>query len=753
VSKLSPGLDTRIFSTAFGTGLGKPNISPTAFLVDVCEKIYLDGWGGTVNLSSAPNSASTSGMFVTSNALQPTTDGSDFYLMVLEDDASAVHYATFYGGNGTPEHVDGGTSRFDRKGKIYQTACACGGPVNTNFPVYADPSPYAATNGSSNCNSAVFKIDLQLPIMIADFETPQPACAPASINFVNRSTHSPTTTYAWDFGDGNGSALQNPTHTYISSGVFIITLIATDNSSCNFADTLKKQVVILSNTSYDLPSVQICQQGTAQIGVAPINNPVITYQWTPAAGLSAANVPNPFATLTSSTQYQLVISNGVCADTIRQWVNLIPQNIATSPDTIICSPGQITIWASSGNGVYQNYQWSNNSNFSNTLNAAPSDTFAVVNITASQIFYIKAVANGCVSIDSVNVQLQTDTVYTLPIVEICEGNASTIGIASQPGFAYSWSPSQGLNNANISNPVASPVSTVNYTLNISKGVCADTVFQTVDVTPLAPLTVIEDSTICKGNAITLTASTNGLYQNYVWSTNNSFTDTLNNPISNSYVTVSPVANQLYFIKTFQGPCMRIDSVKVSVLKDTLYTIPGFQVCINDSVSLGAGITIDPDLTYTWQPSAGLSNSNIPNPNAAPSQSITYLLIMDNGTCADSVYQSVGVTDLKLFTSNDTLLCDKTPSIVSATSLGTSSNYAWSLNSGFIPLLNAIPTDTVVSFVPNQGNSWVFIKVEENGCSKTDSVNIELREVAINPASFNLCWSDTAVITAVSLQHR
>ena len=41
IAKLSPELDTLKWSTVFGTGIGRPNISITAFAVDICNKIYL----------------------------------------------------------------------------------------------------------------------------------------------------------------------------------------------------------------------------------------------------------------------------------------------------------------------------------------------------------------------------------------------------------------------------------------------------------------------------------------------------------------------------------------------------------------------------------------------------------------------------------------------------------------------------------------------------------------------------------------
>ena len=59
---------------------------------------------------------------VSPNALQ-TTGG--FYLGVLKPDGIGLEYATHYGGIG--DHVDGGTSRFDPQGVVYQAACTSSG--------------------------------------------------------------------------------------------------------------------------------------------------------------------------------------------------------------------------------------------------------------------------------------------------------------------------------------------------------------------------------------------------------------------------------------------------------------------------------------------------------------------------------------------------------------------------------------------------------------------------------------------------
>src|SRR5690606_38601626 len=140
----------------------KSDISPTAFLVDICNSIYVSGWGSSfVNQSAGwANTTGTSGLDVTAGAYQSATDNHDFYLMILRDDASALQYATFIGGANELDHVDGGTSRFDRKGIVYQSVCAsCGG--TSNFPTF--PADCVSPTNNSRCNNLVFKFDLDLP--------------------------------------------------------------------------------------------------------------------------------------------------------------------------------------------------------------------------------------------------------------------------------------------------------------------------------------------------------------------------------------------------------------------------------------------------------------------------------------------------------------------------------------------------------------------------------------------------------------
>ncbi|TGE12257.1 DUF7948 domain-containing protein [Hymenobacter elongatus] len=169
IHKLSADLATTEFSTVFGSGSGLINISPTAFLVDECNRIYISGWGGGENASPPFINGTTTNLPVTANALQRTTDGQDFYLMQLAPDAARLDYATFFGQAGDfGDHVDGGTSRFDPRGFVYQAVCSCSYFGSGGFPVPPGANTYSATSGvAPGCNNAAFKFNFETVNVVA----------------------------------------------------------------------------------------------------------------------------------------------------------------------------------------------------------------------------------------------------------------------------------------------------------------------------------------------------------------------------------------------------------------------------------------------------------------------------------------------------------------------------------------------------------------------------------------------------------
>jgi gliding motility-associated-like protein len=161
ISILNNNLDSLMYSTVFGTGSININLSPSAMMVDNCGKVYVSGWGGSANAGFNQSTEPTFGFETTPDAFQSTTDGSDFYLIVLSKHLSTLKYATYIGGSNSADHVDGGTSRFDKRGIVYQSICAgCGG--FSDLPT--TPGAYSRTNKgkrpnstAGGCNNAVVK--------------------------------------------------------------------------------------------------------------------------------------------------------------------------------------------------------------------------------------------------------------------------------------------------------------------------------------------------------------------------------------------------------------------------------------------------------------------------------------------------------------------------------------------------------------------------------------------------------------------
>jgi len=250
ISKLQPNLDGWVYSTVFGKGSTFPDISPTAFLVDRCENVYVSGWGGGIESErdGSYNNAGTSGLFTTPDAIKGSSDGADFYFLVLKKNITAPLYGTYYGQQGgrVGDHVDGGTSRFDKQGIIYEAICAnCGG--GATFPVTR--SAVKQTNGAlaeGGCNLAALKISFNFAGVAAeikayiDGKVDTSGCTNVEMSF--KDTIANAQFYIWNFDTlrhpkSDTTTVPTITHTYPTKGTYVVQLIAVDSNTCNIADT------------------------------------------------------------------------------------------------------------------------------------------------------------------------------------------------------------------------------------------------------------------------------------------------------------------------------------------------------------------------------------------------------------------------------------------------------------------------------------------------------------------------------------
>lgn len=616
IRKYDGSLQTIQWSTVFGAGSGHVEISPTAFLVSDCNEIYVSGWGGQLNANSGVSQAlfsSTNGFSITPNAYQSITNGSNFYLAVFSADAQALNYGTYMGGvTSSSNHVDGGTSRFDKKGRIYHAVCgACGG---NNFGFTSTPGSWSPQNQSTNCNMAVFKFDLSL--LDAVLAVPSPLiCLPQPVFFNNNSING--NTYEWDFGDGNQSNQFEPSHVYSGAGNYTVTLIVSDSNNCYSPDTA---TILVSIGDFQggatIPSLPICPGSSYQLEAFGGS----TYSWSPANILNDATLSNPTATIFTNTIFTVIISDSCGSDTIQVPLNVVSTNVSASNDTSICIGNAVTLTAI-GNGTIS---WSPAAN----LNTAIGNSVIATPDTTTLYIATLTTPEGCFSFDSVWVYVYyTPPSSNLPdTLILCEGNSATVTVSG--ASTYLWYP-----NLYLSTTVG-PTVTLNPTQNMYY-YCAftnacGTLIDSVYISILsANVTAQGDTIICPGGEALLSANGGISYQ---WS---------------PYASVVNQTANLVWVRPLQSTLYQVVGTDINGCKDTAYVevvlhpwpsisiSPEIQAFYGDQIQLNA-IGNSPG-NYVWSPAEFLSCINCPNPITSPDQDITYSVVFtdQNGCITDA----------------------------------------------------------------------------------------------------------------------
>lgn len=472
IVKWSNDLSTIDFSTLIGNGTGAVNISPSAFLVDVCGNIYISGWGANIL-----QTVGLTGMPVTADAFQPSSgDGFNFYIACFQRNMSGLLYASYFGGGISHEHVDGGTSRFDKYGIIYQSVCAgCGS--NDDFPT--TPDAWSQTNNSSNCNNGVFKFDFEIA-PVADFATDLfEGCSPLTITFTNSSPAD--LDYLWIFGNGDtSSVIFNPTITYSDTGTYTVMLI-TEDSLCGLIDTAVKVINVYPEVSVTANTDTSFCGATMVNLIANSNGTSSQYIWSTSPTFSdTLNTPLTDSTIlvnvVSDSAFYVQTTNGYCEVTDTVVINIVNLDPEITGVTVSCA-GDSTVLTAVNLFAGETYtiDWTPNTDILSgdgtpVVIVSPPDTATYTvtftspfGCTATESYLVVPVASG----------LATATAFA-DAYTIASGESTTLHAIPTGPYTYNWIPSTGLSSTTSADPIASPTETTIYTVEISLGGCTRT---------------------------------------------------------------------------------------------------------------------------------------------------------------------------------------------------------------------------------------------------------------------------------------
>lgn len=640
ITRLDGQLNNVNMGTVIGSGFNKIDISPSAFSVDNCGNIYLSGWGGNI-IGGAP----TTNMATTSGAFQVNTaNGFDFYLMVLSANATSLLYGSYFGGSCTSEHVDGGTSRFDPKGIIYQSVCA-GCQNNEDFPVSpgAWPNSPGNNNKSNNCNNGVFKFDFQIKITNVNITTNTiTGCQPLTVNF-NNSTYT-SGTYTWNFGGGNTNTTSiNPTVTFTNSGTYTVTLVVRDTSSCNKIDSSFTYITVWPKVTVNATATLVpCSDTVKYNGSAITTGTLSTFQWTFSGGsISTSTITNPINTYTNSGTYTatlLGVNTFGCRDSISVPISLMSIIPSVAGNTI-CAGTSGTLSASGGTS----YQWQPSASINNSTISAP-----VANPTTTTIYSVTITntITGCVRTlttqMTVHPKPNADFTYT---INPCGGGVQFTDLSASAITQWNWNLGN-FQTSTAQNPYVFYPNGGNYNVNLivnNAFNCSDTIYKPLLVPSPPPVSVSVSQTICVGGFVTLNATGGFAYQ---WSP----TVGLSNPNFSSPI-ATPTASTQYSVtistvNSLNDTCKLVLTTNVNVVQ--LSSIPLVIGAYPDTVIKGNStvltLTASPGAIATWYPQGSTSPGIGYTVNATPLFPTTYTVVVTRGPCSQTLTVRVEVID-------------------------------------------------------------------------------------------------------------
>ena len=718
VSKFSADGKTRLLSTTVGVGAGMPRISPTAFLVDNCQRIYIAGWATNIN---NPN-LNVRFLPVTSDAFDGVSeDAHDQYLAVFAPDMANLVYGTYIGDPATGEHVDGGTSRFDKKGVVYQAVCAgCG--ASSGFPTSPNDA-WSHTNNSPNCNMAVFKFDLEPPSIAADFAIPNPGCQPSStFTFTNLS--SPAQEYKWSFGDGSTSGDINPTHTYAEPGVYTVQLIAIKPDACNITDTIEKTFPFVFEGVFPIRDTALCPGESVNIGPDIPNGLTInSLQWEAHPDIANPNQLDPTVTPSAPAVYRLNINLSGC-DLVYEYsvdVEQFSPDLAT--DTILCNDQNPIRLTTASQGVIDRFYWSRNRDFSPLISFnPPGDSIVNFAVDNRDTFYIRYESDVCIYYDSIVVErlqslLPEDTVY-------CEGQGFiTLSLPFNNRVnSYAWSANSNFSpllndNAGDRDITIQPTDTTYYYYSMQSDDCV-----LIDSILVSPFVIADfpDSTICKGDFIDLGfLIPQNLNVNFKWKAHPDIPD-----VDDPNPRVSPATSTMYtLVLTANENCVIEKTFNLTV-QDLTYDLTPDTLLCDKQIALLLEVATLFDVEIFWSDAADFSNKintgNNSSISVLPAAGVyTYYVRLRSIAC--ETIDSVKVFVHSPAPSNQVILCDTSSSYeLTSDGLGKITKFEWSEDRNFSNLLNDDDRDSSILVSPRT-NTYYYIRTSTPFCSYFDSV--------------------------------
>jgi gliding motility-associated-like protein len=364
-------------------------------------------------------------------------------------------------------------------------------------------------------------------------ETPKPSfthvtnCQVKSTLFTNTTNlfSSNFTSFSWNFGDGNFSTEENPSHNYSDTGTYRVVFKIVNSNGCE--DSITKLIYISLPPIPDFSFISDCPQKPINFkdSTKSFNDIITTWFWD-FGDSSSSNAKNPIKTFAESGIYTVkmrVNNRAGCSDSVVKSVQVFEVPTSSFSVNAFCSNQNLNLanTSSINDTTSLFYNWS----FSDGTNSNVKEPLKTFNTANSFTIKLKVTSGqGCVDSSSQNILIQaTPSVnFTINTISNCLNSnrfdfLSTTNI-SAGSFTLDWDLGDAT-FSNISNPSKTYLDTGRYSIKlkaISDLGCVDSLVKNINVNPntKSEFSITEIENCFKNNSFYFLDQTIKTNQNY-----------------------------------------------------------------------------------------------------------------------------------------------------------------------------------------------------------------------------------------------
>ena len=545
--------------------------------------------------------------------------------------------------------------------------------------------------GGSGCTDTIVQNVEITPIPGTEFSAID-TCLNDVTLFTDETTGGPDV-YDWDFGDGNTSTDQNPTHTYANDGTYNVTLTTTFSAS-GCSASFSESVIVHERTNPSFSVNTPCLGAQSEFIDETTNDPIL-WEWNFDDGNTSAQ-QNPSNTYNSPGDYDvtLITANAFgCLDTVVQEVTVFPLPVADFEFDTVCLNAETNFTDNSTNAI----DWSYDFDDGNTSTGVQSPSNLYANDGTYEVSLVVENIHGCTDTTTNSIIVHPNPVADFSADTACFSYQNSFLDESIDAVSWSWDFDDNSATSNDQNPIYTFSGDGLYNVElIVENIhgCTDTTVEETLVLP-QPTADFTNTAVCAGSQVDFTNTSLGSPTIFSWEFGDgSPVSTDENP-SHTYST-GGMYNITYIVENSAG-CSDtlIEPIEVFTVPDVDFEAD--TVCYLSITSFD-NLTQDPTPMDTWDWDFGDGNTSFQEDptyiyQAPGVYNVTLTATNVNG-CSSSYNQDVVVSDVPEADFDANVVCFGSPTTFTDQSTGFPIEWIWDFGDG-----------TVINGGPNEQHTY------------------------------------------------